>query len=286
MTANSNILALTFLQSRPEKAAEILEQMDLQIVTNFLREVPHTIVGPVMAFMLPQYAARIVSLLDKDTAASFLSAMNGRKAASVLRYTEKKMRKALMAKLPTKAGNLLGLFLGFAEDMVGAWMIPDIMLLPDDCTSREAMQRFKNTDQHTHGGIVYVVNRDAQIQGSLHVSALLRQSTDVPVSAIMQEENATVSARATLSSVQDHKGWETKNTLPVVNKEKQLIGVLRHTDLHQGLQQVLGHIKQPSGSDAVTGLWEVYGTALLALFDVAGGFGTFDKAKNKQEKLL
>ncbi len=281
MAANHTILALTFLQSHPEKAAEILEQMDLQIVANFLRGVPHTIAGPVMAFMLPQYAARIIAFLDNEIAVSFLSQMNGRKAASVLRYTEKNLRKILMAKLPVKAGNLLGWILGFAENTVGAWMIPDIMLLPDDCTSSEAIERLKNTDQQTHGGLIYIVNRDAQIQGSIHVSVLLRQGASVPVSAIMKEENATLSARATLSSVQNHKGWETRNTLPVINRERQLIGVLRHTDIYQGLQQLSGHIKQPKGSDVATGLWEVYGTTLLALFDVAGGFGTFYKANNR-----
>jgi magnesium transporter len=286
MVTNNAVMALTFLQSRPENAAETLELMELQAVAQFLSDVPYTIAGPVVAFMLPQYAARIITFLNADISAAFLSVMNGRRAASILRYTEKNVRNAIISQLPKTNANLLSLLLGYSKDMIGAWMIPNIMLLPEDCTVEDALERLRNTDQHTHGGIVYVVNRDAKLKGSLHVSALLRQSVDVPVSVIMNDEHATLSARATLSSIQEHSGWETRNTLPVLNREKQLIGVLRHIDLYQGLKQLNANVSSPAGRAGSTGLWEVYGITLLALFDAVGGLGTFGEIKKQQEKRL
>lgn len=286
MSEHNGVLALTFLQSKPEKAADTLEKMDLKSIALFLSKVPYAIAGPVIACMLSHYAARVLLLSEPACASAFISVMNPRKAASILRLMDKKARKEILAYLPQNNATLLDVFLGYTQEMIGAWMIADIMLLPDDCTVGDALERLRNTDQQTHGGIVYVVNRNARLQGSLHVSALLRQSPDVPVASIMQDEKLTLSARATLHSNQDHIGWKTRNSLPVLNREKQLIGVLRHIDLYQGLRKI--HQPKPTTKTKgnIIGLWSLYSTTLLALFDVISDCGAFEEVKKNDESLL
>ena len=54
--------------------------------------------------------------------------------------------------------------------------------------------------------------------------------------------------------------------IAVTNRNNQMVGVLRHVDLRKGLENLASTITKSSGSDPLTGIYEVYGSSLLALF--------------------
>ncbi len=79
-------------------------------------------------------------------------------------------------------------------------------------------------------------------------------------------------SRMQLESALNMEIWEHRDTVPVVNRSGEYVGVLRHVDLRRGIAQVANTIAAPVGSDPITSLLSVYGSSLNSLLDAVGEF--------------
>jgi predicted transcriptional regulator len=87
----------------------------------------------------------------------------------------------------------------------------------------------------------------------------------------MERHPYTAASRATLESVRHHDGWNQGDTLPVLNREQKLVGMLRHVDLRKGLDFIHGRPTSAAAKDhAIADLYATYSRVLFALCDVAG----------------
>ena len=146
------------------------------------------------------------------------------------------------------------LLLNYAENAVGAWMVANITTLPDDCTVEDAISRLKAEHAVVKSDVVHVVDRERRLQGLVNVVNLLRNSSNSPIT------------RTALISAANHTAWAHQDMIAVTNRNNQMVGVLRHVDLRKGLENLASTITKSSGSDPLTGIYEVYGSSLLALF--------------------
>ena len=266
MTDHKIELALAFLQSQPGSAAAVLEQQPVELTSEFLKEVPCKHAAAVLGKMLPQYAAKLCSTLDPSVAAEFLSALEISMVAAIMRHSDKEQRKILEL-LPERTKIACKLLLNYSEDAIGAWMMTNVITLPDDCTVEEALSRLASADAVINSDVVHVVDRERTLQGLVNVVDLLRASPNSPVTKVMNRERDAISGRTPLISAVKHTVWAHRDTVAVTNRNNKVVGVLRFADLRKGLLDISSTITEPSGSGPLTGLFEVYGSSLLALFD-------------------
>ncbi len=266
MTNHKIDLALAFLKSQPGSAAAVLEHQPADYVSEFLKAVPYTHAAAVLRKMLPQYAARICNNLDPAVFASFLSAMDVSLVAAIMRHSDKEQNKKILELLPARTKIACKLLLNYAEDAVGAWMVANISTLPDDCTVEEALSRLTSEHAVVNSDAVHVVDRERKLQGLVNVVNLLRTSSNTPITKIMGKKCDAISGRTALISAANHTVWAHQDTVAVTNRNNQMVGVLRHADLRKGLDNTSSTITKSSGSDPFTGIYEVYGSSLLALF--------------------
>jgi Mg/Co/Ni transporter MgtE len=216
--------------------------------------------------MLPQYAARVCKNLDPAISASFLSKMEVSLVAAIMRHSDKGLNDKIFELLPERTKIACKLLLTYADDVVGAWMVANITTLPDDCTVGEALSRLASNDTVINSDAVHIVDRERKLQGLVSVINLLRASASTPVSKIMMKKCDAISGRTALISAANNTVWAHQDTVAVINRNNQMVGVLRHTDLRKGLDGISSTITASSGNDPLTGLYEVYGRSLLALF--------------------
>lgn len=267
MTNHKMDLALTFLQSQPGSAAAVLEQQPVDYVSEFLKNVPYTHAAAVLRKMLPQYTARICKNLDSAVAASFLSEMEVSLVAEIMRHSDKGQNTKILELLPHRTRIACMLLLNYAEDAVGAWMVANISTLPDDCTVEEALSRLKSDHTVVDSDAVHVVDRERKLQGLVKVVNLLRTSSNTPITKVMNIKCDAISGRTALVSAAKLEVWAHQDTVAVTNRHNQMVGVLRHADLRKGLDNTSSIITKSRGSDPLTGIYEVYGSSLLALFN-------------------
>jgi len=119
-------------------------------------------------------------------------------------------------------------------------------------------------------GVSLVVNRNRHLQGRVTLAALLRAPGKSALTAVMEKDNRSISARTALKSAQDNPLWREQDSLVVTNRNQKVVGVLRHVDFRKGLEQISTNIEQPHGVDALTGIFEAYASSLLVLFVTLG----------------
>ncbi len=269
MSAQKIDLALAFLQSRPDSAAAVLEQQPAENVAAFLCDVPGSQAAAVLKRMLPQYIAAVCRQLEPSVSARFLSEMDTGLVAAVLRRFDSALSRAVLERLPERIKMACRLLLRYSADAVGAWMVVDIMTLPVDCTAAEACTRLASGQGLLDSDAVHVVDRDGRLQGVIGITRLLSAAPDTAILSIATKNPEALSGRAALLSVVDHPVWVQKDTVAVLNRKQQIVGMLRHVDLRRGLDEVSGTRAWPGSSDALAGFLDVYGTSLLALFGAA-----------------
>ncbi len=260
-------LALAFVQSQPGAAATILEQQPLEQVADFLSNVPHTYGATALEKILPQYSARLCKILQPNIAAALLSEMNVSLVAAIMRHCPGELSSQLLDLLPEKTRLACWLLLTYSEDAVGAWMTANISTLPDDCKVADALARVSAEHGMVNYAATLVVDRDRHLKGLVQLPALMRAPPTAAVTAVMDKLLDSLSARTALGAAANHPLWVDRDSIPVTNRNQQLVGLLRHVDLRRGLAQTSTSIDKTDGTDPITGIYETYGKSLLALFD-------------------
>lgn len=270
MTNQKTELALEFLKSQPAVSASILEQQPSEDVAAFLKAIPRTFVTPVLEKMLPQYTAQLLDVLDDNVCADFLSPMKLSLITSILRLLNNAKRQNILNCLPNNIKLSSTLLLRYSKDMAGAWMLPNVITMPDDCSVETALQRISTTNENADTNIIYIVNRDLNVLGQTSISMVLRSKKETSITDIIKNKTMTVPARTTLTSIEHHNAWEVDEAVAVINRNEQLVGMLRHLDLRKGLkqQQTRVPIGRPQDTNTILNINEVYGNSLLALLQV------------------
>lgn len=264
MSAERSELALAFIQTHPKAAAQVLERQDLVQVADYLKDLPNRSGRLILQRMLPQYSARIIESLPLEKSIALLSNLNTSLLAAILRYSNPVRRLDLLKALPLKIRSSAQLLLHYPDDAVGAWMQPQVPTVPDDITASDAIARIKAEDSTDLAEPVLVVNRNRQILGLLRLSQLIAAREDMLVTHLTQRSPASIRGRTTLYTARNHDGWEHHDFLVVVNQNKQLLGILTHQALRQGIQRLQAEATSTQ-TEEVTGLLKIYGQACLAL---------------------
>ncbi|HET7131225.1 MAG TPA: hypothetical protein VFJ95_03220, partial [Gammaproteobacteria bacterium] len=125
-------LAAAFLGSHPESAARLLESMPVEQANAVLGTADKGTAGPVLAHMLPTYAAQCIERQPVTDAAQLLEQLGSQEAAAVLRHLEPETREAVLSSLGTQWVMAFKLLLSYPVSTVGAWVEPRVLTLPDD----------------------------------------------------------------------------------------------------------------------------------------------------------
>jgi magnesium transporter len=264
--ADDPVLSLAFMRAHPAQAARVLESMAAAQSLPLFTRTPARLSAQVLAAMLPRRGAQVLEALDDTRALELLSAMPLQAAVALLRHLPETRRRALVAGLPTAAALASTLLLGYSEDTLGAWADPDLLVLPADTRTHDALERARQAvSEHA---AVFVVDAHQRLLGIVGLPALLQAPAGATLASMAQRPVALLPAVAPLNAVAAHPGWQQSSVLPVVEPGDRLVGVLTHDALNRALRQAAA----PAADSAAGGLPGVlsmgYWQALSGLLQV------------------
>ncbi|MDP1532338.1 MAG: hypothetical protein Q8L92_02030, partial [Rubrivivax sp.] len=185
-------LSLAFMRGHPAQAARVLEALPVDEATALFARTPARLGATVLAAMLPQRAARCISALDDARALELLTPMSTQPTVALLRQLPDARRKALIAGLPTAAALASTLLLGYAEDSLGAWADPDVVLLGADTRSGDALERMR-VAPGAHP-LVFIADADRRLTGVVTLTALLQAPAGATLASLAQRPVAVLAA--------------------------------------------------------------------------------------------
>ncbi|MCB1669330.1 MAG: CBS domain-containing protein [Porticoccaceae bacterium] len=263
-------VALTFIQQHPDAAARQLELEPQENTAAFIRVLPLNRRSQLVAHMLPSYVARLCAHWPADMTAMLLASFSANQTTAILRCVDSSVRDDLLNELPEKKATMCRLLMSYSEDSVGAWMTADITVLPTDCSVAEALKRFALEEGLVLGDSLLFVDDENRLAGQVRLRDLLRAKGKSSVSSLMKDVPAVLSSRTSLAVASTNEGWQHQDILPVLNRNKQIVGLLRHADLRRSLALFTGASRTVSEDDLLGAVGEAYSGALLALLGLLG----------------
>jgi Mg/Co/Ni transporter MgtE len=267
MSEDRTTLALAFLHAHPDAAAATLEQHEVSEVATFLAGIPQSYSAPVLQQMLPHFAVQICSLLPREQVVGIFSFLEIGHIAALLRYLDNDQRQEILKDLSTKNQIGCSLLLNYSEDLVGAWITPQVATIPFDCSVQEALNYLKITPDVVHTDFLYTVNRERELKGRVRLVNLLKEKKKMPVSSFSESLGETLSGRTRINVAVNNEAWKNFHEIPVLNRNNKFIGVLRQTALRKALDHLAPLVGDQVPISSITSVSAVYGETLVALFD-------------------
>lgn len=223
-------LAKQYVEAYPQDAARALETLAAEPTSRLLETMSEKESTSLLGSMLPHYAAKCVRHLAPETAARFLNGLEPRIVANILRQLPLDARRAALAALSRRLAARVSIILNYATAMIGAWLEPAVMTLPEDCTVGEALERLK-LEPEFNGHCVFVVDTENMLKGIVGLPTLIREPSNKPVANYLAPVNGTLRATTSLDMALEDTAWNQKDFMPVVDRRNRFIGVLRYAEL-------------------------------------------------------
>ncbi len=254
------------MRSHPAQAAQVLETLPVTEAAALFEHTPARLGANVLSAMLPHRAALCVAAVSEARALELLAPMGTQPTVAVLRQLPETRRKQLISGLPTAAALASTLLLGYADDTLGAWADPDVVVLPADTRAAQALERVRQVAS-TYS-MVFVVDGGRRLVGIVSLGGLLHAAESATLASLMHAPVHVLTAHAPLSGSPAHPGWESSSILPVVEPGKQLVGVMTRDALTRALRRTTPHMVTNTGETSLPVLFaHGYWQALSGLLE-------------------
>lgn len=203
-----------------------------------------TILGTETAADILEYAEDRGDYLEEmgiRKRAEILSALNSAEAVEYLQTLEKPDRSALLELMDEEARQDVLLLSSFDEDEIGSWMTTEYVSVPVSASVRQAMKTL--VDQAAeHGNIstIYVVDEDETYLGAIPLRELIIAREGTALSSITMTSYPYVYASEQIDDCLERLKDYSEDSIPVLDNENKLQGVLTSQDLTQLVDDELG----------------------------------------------
>jgi len=267
MTAADLSLIASFASLYPDEAARTLERHDPEASAAFFAK-HHAAVPPdLVSRLVPTYVSKMSSHMKAALVGEVLGSADASFIAAVLRTLPVSRRNSILGYLPAPRRAACQLLLNFVEDSVGAWMNPNTVSLPIDSDIETARALIKVADQEPDGDRLFVVSRDRLLEGYISHADLTRSKRKDSLRNLVHRDDRALLSRMTIAAAGQHPSWAEADIMPVVNRNQNFVGVIRHVDLRVANDRLTQSMQKKSDDNAVTNLVEAYGSTYLALFN-------------------
>jgi Mg/Co/Ni transporter MgtE len=261
-------LTQAFLSRHPETAARVLENLAAEEVAVLFAELPVKLITPVIRRLTPAMAALILLRMEHDQQAALFRQLGPRNAANILRNWSGEQRARVFKTLPAYKSARLKILLEYAPDTVGSIMDTEFITANLNQTVGDAEAAVRNM-KIDHQYDIYVIDDNMQYRGAVGILKLLREDNQKKIRQIMDKNVPAIAATAKLHAVGIHAGWESRSTLPVVDRDQQVVGIfqqamaLEKPELHDTSTAGYGYLASDILDIYWTG-WKLVFGAILA----------------------
>ncbi|KXI27753.1 magnesium transporter MgtE N-terminal domain-containing protein [Paraglaciecola hydrolytica] len=265
MTAAQLELSVHFLKVESQAAARQLELLAPEQACLLLQKSPVAAVVQVLRVMLPNVAAKILMLVPSANVFKWLEKLNAADVAAMLRYLDAEQRTQLVETLPRNKQALIKMLISYPEYSVGSLVETDVLILDEQMLVEDAMQRLKNK-RHGYLQEIFIVNQSRQLMGKLALSQLFVLPSATLLHNVMQTQVNSIIASLDIVSAAELQYWKGTDTLAVINRKHEFVGVLHHHSLRHFLYRK--DIQQNQNETVSADLVDIYGATFMSIMDL------------------
>lgn len=274
-----NPVTSEFLQRYPVDAARVLEQVSVEHVVDYLKQIPVESATAVIIAMMPGFAASCLGKMDTQKASILLNNVPVMRGARIFRLMNSEQQKEISAHLSVKQRMRIKRTLNYSALSAGDFMNPNVDMLPDSLTVADAVRRIESYRQSVKCEI-YVVDKDHRFLGVVDLGKLLVSKSHVSLRNIMSPKLRPVSVRAGIDKILAHPGWTQRNRLPVVDTDNVLVGILDFARVKGSVESDMSLNRDSMGN--LFSLAALFWLSMVQLLESLLNIATIKKQRVKQ----
>ncbi len=188
--------------------ADVFEELDTDHQLEFLRSRSDAEVAALLANMDPDDAADLLADLDHDR------------------------RQPVLAMMPASRQRKVRALLSYNPESAGGLMNPDFICMPEQSMVSQVFEQLRiNESLPETLGVVYSMDSDRRVAGSVSILKLLRSKPSTPIRELVEPDPVVLTADADLHEVLRKMTDFNLTSVPVVDDDKHMIGVITVDDV-------------------------------------------------------
>jgi magnesium transporter len=229
-------MANLLLREFPSDAASLLEAAQDGETAALLTELGSENATAVLRRLTPDRAARVLGALDPAAARGTLLALPPGRAAALLSRLDPDERESRLAALDAPVAEELRALAAWPANSAGALMDPRVTTFRFDTPVSQALERlrrFRNRRVYD----LFLVDEDGQLTGVVSLQDVALEDPELSLGRLSRGVPPSVRAVASREEVIETFESHRTASLPVVDFEGRLLGVLRQRELVQAAQE-------------------------------------------------
>jgi magnesium transporter len=225
-----------YLRDYPGEAVRTLELTQREEVARVVADVPEVAARAVLLRLSPDLAAAVLAVLPDESFRTIASGLDPARTGALLSRLDEPERSRRIELLdPTLAREIREL-MSYPPDSAGGLMDPRATAFRGETRVGQALARLRVLgERKIHE--VFVVEDEGRLLGTVPIQDLAVADPNHAVDTLMRPPTATVLATAVREEAVEVLTRTKVTTLPVVDVEGHLLGVIRHDVLVRAAQE-------------------------------------------------
>lgn len=223
------------------EAAVLLDKMSPSTLAAMLQGHDAKILARLLETLSPATLPKFIAMMPEELVADAINRVAPTRVASILRVLDDELRGRLLEQLDPMLKPDVDLVLSCLPDTAGAIMDPRVIFLRRTQTVAEALARLREEQHHRRyvrsQRILLVVDEAGRLEGIVAIQDLALADPDDEVGDYMQVAPAFVTLTATTEEMAELLTQHVLSSLPVVDDERHLVGVVRYEQLVTAAQE-------------------------------------------------
>lgn len=233
--ASEPVLNSAFMQEQPMLAAHMLEAMALEDAIPILADCePQTLVA-VLDHLPPGQARTLLEHCEATLAAGVISRLSVPRAAALLRPMPEAFREEVLARVESQLRQYLRRLLDSPPNVAAAVMDPRVLHLHPAMQVKNALELLRKQRFHRRPTqsrrILLLLDDHGHLLGIVAIQDLALAGPEEQLQDYLQNAPATVSPDATREEILEVLREHQMSSLPVVDDEGRLVGIVRQEEL-------------------------------------------------------
>ncbi|HJW50082.1 MAG TPA: magnesium transporter [Candidatus Limnocylindria bacterium] len=220
-----------YLRHHPEEVAAFLNERAPEDTALLLARAPTPIAAAqILERLNPRVAADVLALLDDVLVRAILAVTNPAKAAPIIGGLDPSAREAQLARLDERVAEQIREMLAYPADSAGALMDPRISAFGPDTTVEGALRKMR-TFKEKELGSIYLMDASGRLAGAVPLGEIATAEPETQLRDLIRGEPISVFVNASREEVVKALDERRVATLPVVDADSKLVGVIRYRQL-------------------------------------------------------
>lgn len=224
-------------QLHPADLADIVEDLPPASREALFETLEDKVAADALAEVDPKIQASILKSLDTERAADILDEMSPDSAADVLQELTGEAGEEILRDMEQAPAAEVEELLEYGEDTAGGLMNTQYIALREDATVRDALEAIRGNEDFlnnlTH---IFLIDEDHRLVAAAPVGRLLIAREEAPLRSVAFRDAAKVRAEDDLDLVIEMFDKYNLFTLPVVDEDDKLSGVITADDVISALR--------------------------------------------------